>query len=473
MSHAAGPTPRLPFALPSLACCGALTGARRDVLLVDAPRPGSDGPSGACAGAVEAGGAAVAALRRCTERVRLAAAPAAAAPGPAAAAAAAAAEADASARPGSGQDPGGGTPRAEPTAGDGGVDWQAAAAAGMAAAAQAAPAAAFAAASALAEATGLMAASRAPAPEPAAQKPAAAPALPAGSEPGSASPDAPPAKRQRGDGGGPAPPDPADPGARTAQDASAHAAAAVPTEGGAEPGGGGGGARVGAALEGLADALARGRGRVGAVHLALHADEAGAVAAWHAQLEAVAEPSAPHNMPHDVLGLSVACPCRRLPYRGLGPVGGAACAMPSADRPALGARRGRGGPGARAGRRPGRDEPGGALRGRRGTAGRGPEHARAAGRADAGASRAQLPEAAAARSELAQPSWPSFVQPGSFQPVGRADSCVPEAQNRTLGRYLLQGMMQRELHPSAGHVTCVLQSSHPEYRYGCGVTSSL
>jgi len=269
------------------------------VLLVDAPRLGSDGPSGAFAGAVEVGGAAIAALRRCTERVRLAAAPAAAAPGPAAAAAAAAAEADASARPGSGQDAGGGTPRAEPTAGDGGVDWQAAAAAGMAAAAQAAPAAAFAAASALAEATGLMAASRAPAPEPSAQKPAAAPVLPAGAEPGSASPDAPPAKRQRADGGnaGPEPPDPAYAGARAAYDAPARAAAAAPTNGGAEPGGGGGGsgggARVGAALDGLADALARGRGRIGAVHLALHADDAGAVAAWHAHLEAVAEPSAP------------------------------------------------------------------------------------------------------------------------------------------------------------------------------------
>ncbi len=301
ISHAAGAPPRPPFAHPSLACCGVPTGARRDVLLVDAPRPGSDGPSGACAGAVEAGGAAVAALRRCTERVRLAAAPAAAAPGPAAAAAAAAAEADASARPGSGQDAGGGTPRAEPTAGDGGVDWQAAAAAGVAAAAQAAPAAAFAAASALAEATGLMAASRAPAPEPSAQKPAAAPVLPAGAEPGSASPDAPPAKRQRADGGdpGPEPPDPAYPGARAAYDAPALAAAAAPTNGGAEPGGGGGGsgggARVGAALEGLADALARGRGRIGAVHLALHADEAGAVAAWHARLEAVAEPSAPQR----------------------------------------------------------------------------------------------------------------------------------------------------------------------------------
>ena len=64
-----------------------VAGARRDVLLVDALRPGG----AAQRSYVEAVGAAVAALRQCAEHARLAAAPAAAAEAPRAAAADAAA----------------------------------------------------------------------------------------------------------------------------------------------------------------------------------------------------------------------------------------------------------------------------------------------------------------------------------------------------------------------------------------------
>lgn len=170
---------------------------------------------------------------------------------------------------------------------------QAALSTGLAAAVQAAPAAALAAAQALAEAAGLGAGARPPAPS-APPLTAPPPQSPFAASPG-ASPDAPPAKRKRGD-----PPSEAAhrPGApeptRVAGAAGGNGVSPGPEVGSASENGGSGGRQPVAATEALAQALAAGRGRVGVVHLAVHADDTGAVAAWGSQLEAVAEPSARH-----------------------------------------------------------------------------------------------------------------------------------------------------------------------------------
>ncbi|KAK9839624.1 hypothetical protein WJX81_001442 [Elliptochloris bilobata] len=201
-------------------------GARRGVLLVEAPRPGAQEQRGY----VEAVGAAVAALRQCAERLQLATAPPAASESPKAAAAAAGAVAELDAGSAdAGPDAysrslAASEAEARPASGDAAVDGQAAMSTGLAAAVQAAPAAALAAAQALAEAAGLGAGTRPPAPAAATTHPG--------------------------------PP-----------------------------------VRPAAATEGLAGALAGGRGKLGVVHLAMHSDAAGAVAAWGSQLEAVAEPS--------------------------------------------------------------------------------------------------------------------------------------------------------------------------------------